>query len=138
MTHYLLDTNIAIKAVKRKEPILLANIARAIDRYDILSMSVISVFELKVGALRNSNPETAFQKNEKFMSLIKNIMIFEPADAEIAAKIRARHLDNGATIGSLDALIAGQAIRLGLPLVTNNVEEFSHVPNLEIHDWTKP
>jgi tRNA(fMet)-specific endonuclease VapC len=138
MTHYLLDTNIAIKAVKRKEPILLANIARAIDRYDILSMSVISVFELKVGALRNSNPETAFQKNEKFMSLIKNIMIFEPADAEIAAKIRARHLDNGATIGSLDALIAGQAIRLGLPLVTNNVEEFSCVPNLEIHDWTKP
>jgi tRNA(fMet)-specific endonuclease VapC len=65
-------------------------------------------------------------------------MIFEPADAEIAAKIRARHLDDGTTIGSLDTLIAGQAIRLGLPLVTNNVEEFSRVPNLEIHDWTKP
>jgi tRNA(fMet)-specific endonuclease VapC len=138
MTHYLLDTNIAIKAVKRREPILLANIAQAIERYDILSMSIVSVYELKVGALRNSNPQTAFQKNEKFMSLIKNILIFEPADAEIAAQIRARHLDNGTPIGSLDTLIAGQAIRLGLPLVTNNVEQFSRVPNLKIHDWTKP
>jgi predicted nucleic acid-binding protein len=64
MTHCLLDTNIAIKAVKRHEPILLANIARAIDRYNILSMSLISVFELKVGALRNSNPQTAFQKTK--------------------------------------------------------------------------
>jgi tRNA(fMet)-specific endonuclease VapC len=72
------------------------------------------------------------------MSLTKNIMIFEPADAEVAAKIRARNLDNGAISGSLDTLIAGQAIRLCLPLVTNNVEQISRVPNLEIHDWTKP
>jgi tRNA(fMet)-specific endonuclease VapC len=138
MTQYLLDTNIAIKAVKRREPVLLANIARAIDQDDVLSMSLISIYELKVGVLRNSNPDTAAQKNETFMLLIKTILPFELADAEMSALIRARHLEIGTPIGSLDTLIAGQALRHGLTLVTNNVEQFSRVPNLKIQDWTRP
>jgi predicted nucleic acid-binding protein len=73
MTHYLLDTNIAIKAVKRKEPILLANIARAIDRYDILSMSVISVFEPKVGALGTAILKLRFKRMKNSCRLSKTL-----------------------------------------------------------------
>lgn len=44
----------------------------------------------------------------------------------------------GLVIGSLDTLIAGQAVHLGLPLFSNNVREFSRIANLDVHDWTKP
>ena len=137
MTLFMLDTNVAIKAMKRREPILRENIGRAIDQGDILSLSVITVHELRVGSLRNSNPVSAISKNDMFMMLIDKVWSFEPSDAEVAAQIRARLMKLGLVIGSLDTLIAGQAVRLGLPLVTNNVREFSRIPNLDIQDWTK-
>ena len=137
MTLFMLDTNVAIKAMKRREPILQENIGRAIDQGDILSLSVITVHELRVGSLRNSNPVSAISKNDMFMMLIDKVWSFEPSDAEVAAQIRARLMKLGLVIGSLDTLIAGQAVRLGLPLVTNNVREFSRIPNLNVEDWTK-
>ena len=137
MTLFMLDTNVAIKAMKRQEPILRENIGRAIDQGDILSLSVITVHELRVGSLRNSNPVSAISKNDMFMMLIDKVWSFEPSDAEVAAQIRARLMKLGLVIGSLDTLIAGQAVRLGLPLVTNNVREFSRIPNLNVEDWTK-
>lgn len=137
MTLFMLDTNVAIKAMKRQEPILRENIGRAIDQGDILSLSVITVHELRVGSLRNSNPVSAISKNDMFMMLIDKVWSFEPSDAEVAAQIRARLMKLGLVIGSLDTLIAGQAVRLGLPLVTNNIREFSRIPNLNVEDWTK-
>ena len=137
MTLFMLDTNVAIKAMKRREPILHENIGRAIDQGDILSLSVITVHELRVGSLRNSNPVSAISKNDMFMMLIDKVWSFEPSDAEVAAQIRARLMKLGLVIGSLDTLIAGQAVRLGLPLVTNNIREFSRIPNLNVEDWTK-
>jgi tRNA(fMet)-specific endonuclease VapC len=138
MTVFMLDTNIAIKAMKRREPILYENIGRAIDDGHTLSISVITLHELRVGLLRNSNISAAISKHEAFMIIIDKIWNFEPADAEIASLIRANLLKTGPVIGSLDTLIAGQAARLGLPLVTTNVGEFSRIPDLEIQDWTKP
>ena len=138
MTLFMLDTNIAIKAMKGREPILYENIGQAIDQGHVLSLSVITLHELRVGTLRSSNTVAALSKNQSFMMLIDKVWSFEPADAEVASQIRAKLMKMGLVIGSLDTLIAGQAVRLGLPLVTNNVREFSRIPNLDVHDWTKP
>lgn len=138
MTLFMLDTNIAIKAMKRREPILYDNIGQAIDQGHVLSLSVITLHELRVGSLRSSNTVSALSKNESFMMLIDKVWSFEPADAEVASQIRAKLMKMGLVIGSLDTLIAGQAVRLGLPLVSNNVREFSRIANLDVHDWTKP
>lgn len=70
MTLFMLDTNIAIKAMKRREPILYDNIGQAIDQGHILSLSVINLHELRVGSLRSSNTVSALSKNESFMMLI--------------------------------------------------------------------
>jgi tRNA(fMet)-specific endonuclease VapC len=138
MTIYLIDTNIAIKALKRREQILYDNIGRALDQGHKLSMSVISVHELHVGILRDRDPDNAFRRHSNFLMLIDKIWDFEEPDAEIAAEIRADLMKRGLIIGALDTLIAAQALHRGLPMVTNNVKEFSRVPDLEVLDWTKP
>jgi tRNA(fMet)-specific endonuclease VapC len=38
-------------------------------------------------------------------------------------------------IGPLDASIAAHALSLGATVVTNNVGEFSRVPNLVMENW---
>lgn len=43
----------------------------------------------------------------------------------------------GLPIGPLDTMIAAHALRLHLPLVTNNTSEFARVPGLSLEDWTK-
>jgi tRNA(fMet)-specific endonuclease VapC len=41
-------------------------------------------------------------------------------------------------IGAYDVLIAGQALKLGAVLVTDNEREFGRVPHLVIENWTQP
>ncbi len=41
----------------------------------------------------------------------------------------------GTPIGPLDTLIAGHALSRGATVVTNNVREFSRVPNLDLENW---
>ncbi len=38
-------------------------------------------------------------------------------------------------IGAYDTLIVGQALALGLILITHNTREFRRVANLTIEDW---
>lgn len=42
----------------------------------------------------------------------------------------------GTPIGSYDLLIAGQALRRGLTVVTASTSEFSRVADLSWQDWT--
>jgi len=51
-------------------------------------------------------------------------------------EIRAALEKAGTVIGSMDMLIAAQAVALGVPLVTNNTREFERVSDLDVLDWT--
>ncbi len=44
----------------------------------------------------------------------------------------------GKPIGAYDLLIAGQALRHGLTLITANSREFGRVKGLAWEDWAKP
>ena len=50
-------------------------------------------------------------------------------------KIRAFLESKGKTIGPLDTLIAAHALSLDLTIVSNNIKEFSRIPNLKCLDW---
>jgi tRNA(fMet)-specific endonuclease VapC len=41
----------------------------------------------------------------------------------------------GAGIGSMDTMIAAQALRLGATLITRNTREFRRVPGLKVENW---
>ena len=57
-------------------------------------------------------------------------------DAIASAKIHAELLSRGEAIGAYDTFIAAQALRRKMPLITNNVREFSRVKGLVWEDWT--
>jgi tRNA(fMet)-specific endonuclease VapC len=63
------------------------------------------------------------------------IVAFDAQAAMQAASIRAALEKAGMLIGPYDMLIAGQALALGLILVTHNTREFRRVANLTIEDW---
>ena len=44
---------------------------------------------------------------------------------------------SGQAIGPLDTLIAAHARSLGAVLVTDNVREFSRVPDLAVENWLR-
>jgi tRNA(fMet)-specific endonuclease VapC len=66
------------------------------------------------------------------------VLPFESEDAEVAGEIRADLERTGKPIGAYDLLIAGQAIRNKVTLVTANVSEFARVKGLLWDDWGKP
>jgi len=66
------------------------------------------------------------------------VLPFESEDAEIAGEIRADLERTGKPIGAYELLIAGQAIRNKVTLVTANVSEFARVKGLLWDDWGKP
>ncbi len=135
---FLLDTNVVVRAIKRREPVLLRNIAAAIEQDHRLALSVISLHELQVGVIRNANRVTAARKLSVFLKLISQYWDFDREDAIAAADIRTDLMRQGNGIGKYDVLIAAQALRRNATAVTNNVSEFSRVANLQWVDWTLP
>lgn len=56
-------------------------------------------------------------------------------DPREAGTVRAELETAGKPIGAYDVLIAGQARRRGVTLVTSNVSEFDRVAGLKWEDW---
>ncbi len=50
-------------------------------------------------------------------------------------KIRVFLESKGKAIGPLDTLIAAHALSLNLTIISNNIKEFSRIPNLKCVDW---
>ena len=63
---------------------------------------------------------------------------FEDVDAGLAGAIRADLERVGKPIGAHDLLIAGQAMRNKLTLITANLSEFARIKALAWADWGKP
>ena len=72
-----------------------------------------------------------------YSMLLANIEIlnFDVDAANCYGKIRADLEKKGTPIGSLDMMIAGHAMSMGYTVVTNNVKEFSGIPDLKIENW---
>lgn len=102
-----------------------------------LSVSSVSVFELWYGVARSSRRESNAQKLEAFLANRIELLVFDHEDARFAGEVRAQMDAIGRPIGQYDLLIAGQALRHKLTLVTANAREFSRVRNLPYEDWSK-
>jgi tRNA(fMet)-specific endonuclease VapC len=62
---------------------------------------------------------------------------FDERDAEVAGGIRAEIERHGKPIGAYDTLMAGQALRRGMTLVTANIAEFDRVAGLQWENWAE-
>lgn len=130
MIRYLLDTNAVIAILKAPQGAVSQHLRRH-NPQDIAVSSLV-MHELFYGAFHSRQ----VQKNLAIVdSLQFEALDFDQEDARHAGEIRAQLAQQGTPIGAYDVLIAGQARARDLILVTRNVREFKHVPDLAIEDW---
>jgi tRNA(fMet)-specific endonuclease VapC len=133
---YLLDTN-AVIALLTNRPSTVRERLREIPTTALqLAVSSIVLFELWYGVARSRHRADNTQRLRSFMSGAVTVLPFEEEDAATAGDLRAELERRGTPIGPYDLLIAAQALRARVTLVTANVSEFRRVPGLNWEDWS--
>ena len=136
--NYLLDTNACIALINGNPASVRAKFKKAADGGAQVFVSSIALFELWYGVEKSSRQEFNKNRLEGFLAGPVHPLSFEDEDAEIAGAIRAKLEDAGKPIGAYDVLIAGQALRNKLTLITSNISEFARIKELQWADWGKP
>jgi|ERR1051325_4397517 tRNA(fMet)-specific endonuclease VapC len=130
---FLLDTATCIYALKQDENVLRQLLST--PREDV-TVSVITEGELRTSAAKSTSPVKTLHLVENFLRPL-TLLDFTPDDAIAYASVRAKLERAGTPIGPLDTLIASQAIRRKLTLVTNNEREFRRITGLGIANWKR-
>ena len=133
---YLLDTNVCIEIIKGRSAIR-ARFQLATTEGVTLFVSSVSTFELWYGVEKSDRQQVNRRLVESFLAGPLQVLSFDEEDAERAGEVRSVLELQGKMIGPFDTLIAGQALRHKLTLVTANTREFSRVKGLELENWGK-
>jgi tRNA(fMet)-specific endonuclease VapC len=134
---YLLDTNVCIEIIKGRSAIVRRRFQLAATEGTSLFVSSVSNFELWYGVEKSDRQQINRRLVESFLSGPLQVLNFDEEDAKRAGAIRAVLELQGKMIGPFDTLLAGQALRHELILVTANTREFSRVKGLELENWGK-
>jgi tRNA(fMet)-specific endonuclease VapC len=135
---YLLDTSACIALINEMPATVRPRFKKAASSGARMLVSSISLFELWYGVMKSARQDFNRKRLEVFLSGPILVLSFEEADSRAAGVVRAALESAGRPIGAYDLLIAGQAIRHGLTLVTSNIREFSRIKGLNWQDWAKP
>jgi tRNA(fMet)-specific endonuclease VapC len=130
---FLLDTDTCIDALRGQR-----NVLRKLQSLspDDCAVSAITAFELYAGTLLSTHPGREHMKVERFLDEVR-IIPFDRGAPQQAANIRVELQRDGSTIGAYDLLIAAEAIRSGLILVTSNEREFGRIAYLRVESWRR-
>lgn len=131
---YLLDTNACIAVINGRPAGVRANVQRSFERGEAVALSSVTLFELWYGVAKSARVASNTERLEVFLAAMATIP-FDDGDAEASGEIRAALEKAGTPIGAYDCLIAGQALRRGLTLVTAIAGEFKRVSGLDWEDW---
>lgn len=129
---YLLDTNICIYAIKKKQQHVLDMIKER-SKYGIY-ISSLTIAELEYGIQNSDKKEENRIALLKFISIF-NILCFDDMDAIPYGTLKAKLKKSGEIIGPIDMLLAAQALSKDLIFVTNNIGEFNRIENLKLENW---
>ena len=132
MIKYLLDTNICIYIIK-KSP---SKVFKKLKTFSIgdIGISSITYCELQFGVANSASVEKNQNALNEFLAPIE-VLDF-PSDAAILfGDVKAFLKKQETPIGPLDLLIGTHALFLNVPVITNNVKEFSRIPHLKVKNW---
>jgi tRNA(fMet)-specific endonuclease VapC len=135
---YLLDTNACIALINGDPATVRARMQKATAAGAHILVSSIALFELWYGVAKSKKQDFNRKRLEAFLSGPILVLPFEDDDSRVAGSVRAALESVGKPIGAYDLLMAGQALRHDLTLVTSNVSEFLRVKGLSCQDWAKP
>ena len=130
-----LDTNVVIDVLGRNRPEVRRRFAEAKAAGAQIFVPSVVLFELRQGARLSARE---FENNRGIDAMLADgigVVPFDADDAEETAGLSADLRKAGREIGPYDLLIAAQARRRGVTLVTHNLKEFARVPGLVVVDW---
>jgi tRNA(fMet)-specific endonuclease VapC len=130
---FLPDTDVVSAYFQQRDAGLAQKFAAAFPH---LRLSILVLAELEYGAAKSGFA----RHRSRIDGLLGNVAV-EPFGAEDSlryGRLRADLERRGEIIGTMDTLIAAQALRLGATIVTHNLREFSRVPGLKVADWQSP
>jgi len=128
----MLDTNICIYVLKNHSE-KLRHKFKAIKN---ICISSITYGELCFGIENGSS--SMREARWKQLDIFTQRLLIDPWNEDAArhyGSIRAILKKQGTLIGNNDLLISAHALSMNAVLVTNNVREFSRVPDLTIENW---
>ncbi len=134
---YLLDTNACIALINGQPALIRNRFQKVIAADSVVLVSSVVAFELWYGAAKSSRRAANEELLQKFFAGPVRWLAFEFEDAKFAGETRAALEAAGKPIGAYDLLIAAQALRHQLTLVTANVREFSRIQGLRWEDWAR-
>lgn len=133
---YLLDTNAVVALLGNKPAGMRQRFREAAAAGDYLALPSVVLFELWYGVAKSSQVTENAERLRVLLSGDLDLLDFDDEDARTAGQVRAALEKAGTPIGAYDLLIAGQALRRGLTVVTANTSEFGRVTGLKWQDWT--
>lgn len=128
---YLLDTNILSDLIKHPTGKIFSKIQEVEE--EKICTSIIVACELKFGAAKKNSLRLKDRVN-LILDWIPVLPLASTVEEEYAS-IRTYLEKQGTPIGGNDLLIAAHALSLDLTVITNNIREFSLVPNLRYENW---
>jgi len=132
---YLLDTNACIAIINRRPEHVRARYEAVTASGVRACVSSIAAFELWYGVAKSSLVEENRKRLKDFLRGPIILLPFDDEDADAAGAIRVELEAQGRPIGAYDVLIAGQALRRRMTLVTSNFKEFARVKGLRWENW---
>ena len=134
---YLLDTNACIALINGKPASVRARFQKATEAGAEMVVSSVDASELWCWVAKSRSPDVNAARVEMFFRGPVRLLAFDEEDAKTTGVIRAAMEAAGRPLGAYDLLIAGQALRHKMTLITSNVREFSRVRGLVWEDWAQ-
>jgi tRNA(fMet)-specific endonuclease VapC len=135
MIEYCLDTNVCIAIINGSSVPVRARLKAVLAEGSVMCVSSVVLHELWYGVAKSTQQESNTERVRAFLSGPFELLPWDDEDARAAGEVRALLENEGQMIGAYDALIAAQAVRRGITLVTANTREFKRVDGLMWEDW---
>jgi len=132
---YLLDTNICIYIINEKPD----KVLRKFELYPVYEFGISSIThaELQYGIEKSKNKNTNQDALDYFLLPLTILPFHGKRLVTCYGEIRVSLESKGETIAPLDMLIAAHALSLDLTIVSNNIKEFTRIPNLKCENWIR-
>jgi len=132
---FLLDTNIVSELVKRApDAKMVARLNREAQTAN-LSISSVTVFELRFGAARSAKPASLWARIQRDILERFRVLAFTEQDAIVAADILAPLVGAGQNVALQDLWLAAVAMNRDLTFVTRNRRDFDRITGLKTENW---
>ena len=132
-----LDTSVVVDVLRASKPHVLNRLIEVESRGLELRLCSFTLQERVYGAVSRARAEMQLTLVDAFVARAP-VEPWTAEDGVVSARIRADMKRRGTPVGVVDAMIAGQALSRGWPVVTNNVRGFIRIPGLTIIDWSDP